>query len=226
MSRCTTVAVGAVVGFALICAMIAPTAVLTVRRIVVNALVVFLSGVGRGVGLGSGGIVISQVESQPQACALCQADCLSNSLTYEIDALMEFCRWGSGVSLLASHIRLLVGLSGDRLGRLVLVEEATGMSVVWVQPNGTGTGGARILQDQAGWDGYDRDWWDKLGGGVLIQPSRSIRVHASVSKIFPPNSKYAFAASVYPIEEFILNHCSKDSKTNFSIRSARQILES
>ncbi|EGO01727.1 hypothetical protein SERLA73DRAFT_158927 [Serpula lacrymans var. lacrymans S7.3] len=61
MPWCASIAVGAVVSFAVICTVITPTAVLTVRSVVANALVVLSSGIGRGVGFGSGGIVISQV---------------------------------------------------------------------------------------------------------------------------------------------------------------------
>ncbi|EGN92726.1 hypothetical protein SERLA73DRAFT_146602, partial [Serpula lacrymans var. lacrymans S7.3] len=76
------------------------------------------------------------------------------------------------------------------------------------------------------WSGCDRDRRNKPGGGVLVQPSRSIRVRASFSNILPPDSKYSLVNSVCPFEELILKCRSKDSKTNFSIRIARQILES
>ncbi|EGO04720.1 hypothetical protein SERLA73DRAFT_157713 [Serpula lacrymans var. lacrymans S7.3] len=67
---------------------------------------------------------------------------------------------------------------------------------------------------------------DKPGGGVLVQLSRSILVRASFSNVLPPDSKYSFAESICPFEELILKRRSKNSKTNFSIRSARQILKS
>ncbi|EGO02155.1 hypothetical protein SERLA73DRAFT_177956 [Serpula lacrymans var. lacrymans S7.3] len=76
------------------------------------------------------------------------------------------------------------------------------------------------------WSGCDRDRRDKPGGGVLVQPSRSICVRALFSNVLLPDSKYSFAESICPFEELILKRRSKDSKTNFSIRSARQILKS
>ncbi|EGO29422.1 hypothetical protein SERLADRAFT_378242, partial [Serpula lacrymans var. lacrymans S7.9] len=76
------------------------------------------------------------------------------------------------------------------------------------------------------WSGCDRDRRDKPGGGVLVQPSRSIRVQALFSNVLPPDSKYSLAESICPFKELILKRRSKDSKTNFSIRSARQILKS
>ncbi|EGO00278.1 hypothetical protein SERLA73DRAFT_152324 [Serpula lacrymans var. lacrymans S7.3] len=180
MSWCIMVAVGAVVGFAVICAMITSTAVLAVRSVVVNTLVIFLSGIGRGVGLGSRAIIISQVV---------------RSCVQLVDHVgIVYVDWiGGRASLRPAHCARRTVFRTLRHMRSTLQ-------------------------------------WSSAGGDLeyhfLLAKSGSSSRLSGNNVVLPPNSKYAFAASVCPLKEFILKHRCKDSKTNFSIQSARRILES